>query len=212
MFPCFGAPTHPQHSKLSQHGFARNSVWSLDTTAVETGVGVSVGFSKQHPNPVCDIADHLSALQPNDAIKAVYDHPFHLTYVVTLSQYQLSAELHVKNTSPSDAIEFQALFHNYIRAVANDTLVSPLIGKSYYDKTDPSEEGKTRPKTETRTEVDVKNFTDSVYEDAGNKYGVKWPGEVIDIEAVALKDLVIWNPQAEAGKKIADMEDDGWSR
>lgn len=149
-------------------------------------------------------------MEPNEAIKAVYEYPFHLAYVVTLSEHQLSTDLYVKNTSSSEAIEFQALFHNYLRAPANEARIYPLSGKSYYDKTDPTEEGKTRPKTETRTDVDVKNFTDSVYEDAGGKYEVKWPGDGLEIKTVALKDVVVWNPQAEAGKKIADMENGGW--
>jgi len=198
VFPCFGPPVHPQHSKLSQHGFARNSVWSFDSIVMDNDAGVSVRLT----------------LDPNPDIKAIYDYPFHLAYVVTLAQHQLSTDLHVKNTASaaSDVLEFQALFHNYIRAPAEHTLIYPLTGKLYYDKTDPTEEGRRNPKTETRTGVHVKNFTDSVYEDAGQRYEIKWPGGGMDIRTVSLKDVVVWNPQAEAGRKMADMEDGGWER
>ncbi len=42
VFPCFGAPTHPEHAKLSQHGFARNEIWTLDKVVMDNEAGVSV--------------------------------------------------------------------------------------------------------------------------------------------------------------------------
>lgn len=45
VFPCFGAPTHPEHSKLGQHGFARSEVWSLDSVVMDNEAGVSVRLS-----------------------------------------------------------------------------------------------------------------------------------------------------------------------
>lgn len=154
----------------------------------------------------------VTALLPNDSIRAKFDKPFELAYVVTLSEHQLSTDLHIKNTGTpgSAAFEFQALFHNYIRAPANNTLVTPLQGVTYYDKTETSDELKAQPKTETRPGVDVKKFTDSVYENAGGKYQVVWPGGGVEVKTRNFKDVVVWNPQAEAGSKIGDMEDGGW--
>ncbi len=49
VFPFFGAPTKPEHSKLPQHGFARNHVWSWDGGAVmDNEAGVSVRLSAFH--------------------------------------------------------------------------------------------------------------------------------------------------------------------
>ena len=45
VFPCFGAPTHPDHSKLSQHGFARNATWKFDSVVLDNEAGVSVRLS-----------------------------------------------------------------------------------------------------------------------------------------------------------------------
>ena len=116
----------------------------------------------------------------------------------------------MKNTSTgAETLDFQALFHTYIRAPANDVLVTPLQGKNYYDKTETSEELRARPKVETRPAVDVKKFTDSVYENAGGRYEVLWPGGGVEIKTRNLKDIVIWNPQQE-GAKISDMEAGGW--
>ena len=58
--------------------------------------------------------------------------------------------------------------------------------------------------------VDVLKFTDSVYENAPGKYDVLWGSGGIEIVTKNLKDVVIWNPQAEAGAKIGDMEEGGW--
>ncbi|KAI0825135.1 galactose mutarotase-like protein [Trametes gibbosa] len=198
VFPAFGAPTHPDHIRLPQHGFARNSVWAFSSTVMDNEAGVSVKLS----------------LDPNDAIKAQFDHPFHLEYVVTLAEHQLSTGLHVKHSglSTSAPFEFQALFHNYIRAPANEVLISPLIGVSYYDKTEATEEARAIPKVETREGVDVKMFTDFVYENAPGKYDVTSPSSTIEIKTTNFKDVVVWNPQQEAGSKIGDMEEGGWEK
>lgn len=127
-----------------------------------------------------------------------------------LSDSQLTTELHVTNTSETESLEFQALFHNYIRGPSDDVLIFPLQNVQYYDKTVLSEEEKNTPKTETRNGVDVRSYTDAVYEDAPQKYEVKWPKTGLELKVSALKDLVVWNPQKEAGSKIADMEDGGW--
>ncbi|KAH9849761.1 galactose mutarotase-like protein [Lenzites betulinus] len=195
VFPAFGAPTHPDHVRLPQHGFARNNVWAFSSVVMDNEAGASVKLS----------------LDPNDAIKAQFDHPFHLEYVVTLAEHQLSTGLHVTHSglSTSAPFEFQALFHNYIRAPANEVLVSPLTGVSYYDKTEATEEARATPKVETRAGVDVKKITDFVYEDAPGKYDVVSSHGTIEIKTTNFKDVVVWNPQQEAGSKIGDMEDGG---
>lgn len=46
IFPCFGAPTHPEHMQLGQHGFARSMVWTFDSIVMNNDAGVSVRLSK----------------------------------------------------------------------------------------------------------------------------------------------------------------------
>ena len=47
VFPCFGAPTLPEHRKLPQHGYARNSIWSWDgKTVMDNEAGVSIRLSE----------------------------------------------------------------------------------------------------------------------------------------------------------------------
>lgn len=145
-------------------------------------------------------------------MKEQFNYPVRLEFVVTLSAHQLSTDLRVRNVAQAThpPMEFQALFHNYIRAPADDVRITPLTGLSYYDKTESTEEARATPKVESREGVDVKVFTDSVYEGASGKYNVAWPSGDIEIKTVNLKDVVVWNPQKEAGAKIGDMEDGGW--
>lgn len=45
VFPCFGAPTHPEHLKLGQHGFARSETWTFNSIVMDNEAGVSVKLS-----------------------------------------------------------------------------------------------------------------------------------------------------------------------
>lgn len=42
VFPCFGAPTHPDHLRLAQHGFARSKIWKFEGIVLDNDAGVSV--------------------------------------------------------------------------------------------------------------------------------------------------------------------------
>ncbi|KAF8629706.1 hypothetical protein AX15_003322 [Amanita polypyramis BW_CC] len=194
VFPCFGAPAHPKHMKLSQHGFARSQTWEWNGIVIDNERDVAAKFS----------------LKPDNVIQSVYNHSFHLDYIVTLAEHQISTELHVENTSTDD-MEFQTLFHNYIRAPSDEVSITPLQHLVYFDKTDIAADGQPTQKLESRFAVDVRESTDSVYENAPQDYKVKWESGGIGVQSLNMKDVVVWNPQ-EGGTKIADMEEDGWKR
>ena len=148
------------------------------------------------------------ALNPTPVIQEIYNRSFCLHYIVTVAEHQISTDLHVENTSTGD-MEFQALFHNYIRAPSDEVVVTPLQELVYYDKTDTLTDGQPKQKIESRTAVDVRQGTDSLYESAPQDYEIKWGSSGVGIKTVNLKDVVVWNPQDE-GRKLADMEEGGW--
>ncbi|KAF8707784.1 Glucose-6-phosphate 1-epimerase, partial [Rhizoctonia solani] len=184
-FPFFGPPSKPEHQKMGQHGFARSTVWKWDSVVMDNETGVAVRL----------------VLEPTPEIKEVFPHPFHLAYVVTLTAHQLSTDLHVTNTG-NDPLTYQALLHTYFEADAATCTVSPLKGLTYIDKVKNYAES-----VETRDEVPVKEYTDAVYKNSGGKYIGKWEGGGVEVKAVGFKDVVVWNPQAEAGSKIADLHE-----
>jgi len=180
---------------LKQHGFARSERWDYVGVVMDNDAGVSVRF----------------VLKPTTKIQAIYDRPFRLEYVVTLAGHQLSTNLHVHNPSTSEVLEYQALLHTYIQAPAYDVTVAPLKGSYFYDKTADTAEGKLTAKLEKREMVDVTTPTDSVYEDASQRYDVTWPRGGIQVRSHNMKDVVIWNP-GNLGRDIVDLEDRGWER
>lgn len=182
VFPCFGPPEHPDHSKLPQHGFARKEVWTFDSVVMDNEAGVSVRLT----------------LRPNSTIVNLYTKEFQLAYVVTLAEHELSTDIHVSNPSTSsEALDFQALLHTYIRAPANEVAISPLLGKRYIDKTEKSMEARKTLKEEKRSSVDVRAFTDFVYGDTPPKVDVSWPGGGLVLQLHGFTTLTVWNPQAE---------------
>ncbi|KAJ2920337.1 hypothetical protein MD484_g222, partial [Candolleomyces efflorescens] len=197
VFPCFGAPERPEHKKLAQHGFARNETWKFDSVVMDNEAGVSVRFDE--------------VLEPTAKISSIYEHPFKLAYVVTLALHQLSTDLHVRNTSSDKVLDFQALLHTYLAVPADRVSISSLEGLAYYDKTESTEECRKASKIEERGSVHVRNFTDSVYENAPGKYQITWDGGALEVRAKGFKDVVVWNPQQE-GSKLADMEEGGWKK
>lgn len=154
----------------------------------------------------------FAALEPTSSIKSKFQKPFKLAYTVTLADYQLTTQLQVTNPSPDAALEFQALFHNYVRAPSDDVLITGLENAFYFDKTATTDVERDRPRAETRTAVDVRAFTDSVYQDPQiTRYYVNWPGHKVEIRATNLPNVVVWNPHKENAAKMADMEKGGWS-
>jgi len=151
-----------------------------------------------------------AALQPNSNIAKLYAKDFQLAYVVTLAEHELSTDIHVSNPSASEALDFQALLHTYIRAPAKDVTISPLLGKLYIDKTEKSLDARNALKEEKRDAVDVRAFTDSVYEHAPPRVNVSWPSGGVELKLGGFTTLTVWNPQAEAGSKMGDMEENGW--
>lgn len=129
-----------------------------------------------------------------------------LAYVITLADHQLSTDLHVKNASPANIVSFQALLHTYIRAPSKSLHVEGLSQLNYTDKTQTG----TPRLVEQRAAVDVLKFTDSVYESGPQEYKVSWPEGGMKIKAIGFKDVVVWNPNAEASAKLSDMEEGGW--
>ncbi|TNY21808.1 galactose mutarotase-like domain-containing protein, partial [Rhodotorula diobovata] len=205
-WPIFGPPNldNPLHAQLKQHGFARTSVWQLDTVDESEGQGVKAVFK----------------LEPTPEIQAVWPQPFLLRYTVHLQAYSLSLSLAVTNPSSAIApLHFQALLHAYFRlpegTLPRDVRVTPLESLAFLDKV----AGAKQKETERRKVVDVdgpKGEVDRVYYRAPDRlelaFGGAQQGEVLKVHKTNLPDAVLWNPGPDKGKTIVDMEEGGADR
>lgn len=169
---------------------------------LDNEAGVSVRLSALTIPHQLSLVDSYIALDPDQSLTG---DQVKLAYVVTISEHQLSTNLHVTNASTSEPLEFQALLHTYYRAPAAAVKIQGLNGLTYTDKVKGGAQG-----TESRTAVDVTQFTDSVYENAPQHITATWPEGGVDIRTIGFKDVVVWNPSSEAGSKIGDMEEGGW--
>ncbi|KAL7413264.1 galactose mutarotase-like domain-containing protein [Mrakia frigida] len=199
VFPIFGPPptdatAFPYHSKLSQHGFARTSIWTLNSEFETSDGGVVVEL----------------VLNPTPEITSAFPPPFALSYTLTLTSTTFTASLKITNPG-SAALQFQTLLHTYLSTPSHlDALVYPLKGLSYKDKT---RGGNTF--VEDREKVDVKEETDRVYAGVGPEgkltleYGGKEKGGV-EVEIGGFVDATIWNPGEKTGSAMGDMHAKGW--
>jgi len=146
-----------------------------------------------------------TGLTPTPETDALAKFPWSLTYTITLAGHQITTDLLVKNTSTDKPFAFQALLHTYFAAPASSVAIGPLTGLTYIDKVGGGVERK-----ETRELVDVRTYTDAVYKDASGHYSVRWSGGGADIKTIGFKDVVVWNPNKDAGSKIGDMNEGGW--
>ncbi|KZO94376.1 galactose mutarotase-like protein [Calocera viscosa TUFC12733] len=189
-WPIFGPPSREEYKALKQHGFARSSVWTYAETVLDAAEGVSGRF----------------VLESSEQTEKLFPHPFKLVYTVTLAEHQLTTSLRVYNTGTAP-LAFQALLHNYFRGEAASAGVQPLKGVRFVDKVRDGARD-----TEAREIVDVRSYTDRVYEAAGGAYTLTFPPSAhLSIKTHNLPDVTVWNPQ-ETGSGMADMEPGGWER
>ncbi|WWD22464.1 hypothetical protein CI109_106957 [Kwoniella shandongensis] len=193
VFPIFGPPpsSPPEYAALSQHGFARTQTWTLDKIVMDRPEGVSI---------------RLAAPPPPSS----FQHKYTLAYVITLTEHQLSTDIHITNTGSEDFI-FQTLLHNYL-AVPDSTKIKIkgiAEGTTYKDKVLGGKLDKWDGSTLTiDREVDrvyqkVPSQEIEVDDGAGSGFKVRFRG---------FEDCTIWNPTETTGSKIADMEDKGWEK
>jgi glucose-6-phosphate 1-epimerase len=179
-------PQFSDTGPLPKHGFARTRVWEV----------ARVG----------DGAATLALLDDADT-RAVWPHAFRAELTVELLDDALSIALAVENAG-EDALAFTAALHTYLRVgdVA-DVTVEGLAGVRYRDAAAGGVEraGGDGP-------LRLVGETDRVYLDVPNAVTVREPGRAVAARADGFPDVVVWNPGAEKGDALADLEPGGWRR
>jgi len=187
-FPWFrakaGDPSAPAH------GFVRTKLWTLDSITRHDG----------------DIIVTMSTQSGADTQKW-WPNKFQLEHRVTFAS-DLKLELIVTNTSAA-TFRFEEALHSY-HAVADvrNASIRGLDGITYLDNTDSN-----REKTQ-QGDVVIKSAADRAYVETQNALELRDPvlNRRIHIAKQNSRTTVIWNPWAEAAKKMSDMGPDEWQK
>lgn len=189
VFPVFDwNKTDPLLSKLPQHGLVRSCNWEFLGKVDGTAATVQFGLNPK-------IAEPLTKLWPGQ---------YKLVLTIELELDHFKTEIQVENTSNSEPLEFNWLFHTYLRLNDLDnTTVANLKGAHVRDIL-----------TETHfvDENPVIRIHKETY-DSYEKVDTKSIVQVIDgeteihsLERENLPDIVVWHPWTEKPTKIDDFE------
>jgi glucose-6-phosphate 1-epimerase len=171
---------------LGLHGFARNSLWTLDRLASEedsTTAALSLAF---------------------DQPPAQWPHSFVLRCLFTLHAGALTQCLEVTNTG-SEPFEFTTALHTYFKVSdIADAYVDDLSGCSYLDSLD----GRSR-KLEHAARIEFAQEVDRVYLSVPRALRVGDAEHAVLIStSEELQDAVVWNPWVDKAKRMPDYGDD----
>ncbi|PWA73880.1 galactose mutarotase-like superfamily protein [Artemisia annua] len=168
-FPQFGP------GPMQQHGFARNSDWSI------------VDSDNVDGSPVITLE-----LKDSPYSRAMWDYSFQALYKITLDKNSLSTELKITNTDKKP-FSFTTALHTYFSAAVSGASVKGLKGCKTLNK-DPDPKNPIEG-TEERDIVTYPGFVDCVYLGAANElYLDNGLGDIISIKNTNWPDAVLWNP------------------
>jgi len=186
IFPWFG----PREG-LSQHGFARNRIWTLKEVVPLRDGAVSLKF--QFP----------------DCPEASTFPPFSADYVVTVSD-ELELLLTVVNKSQEESLAFENCLHTYFE-VGDVTAISVtgLKGLSYLDKV-----ANFAKKLETDEAIRFCAEVDRIYLDATGTVEILDPriGRKIRVEKQGSASTVVWNPWVTKAQQMPDFGNEEYSQ
>lgn len=182
----------PQFSGLGplpKHGFARVSVWKFAGTDTCTS---------------CVAAKFL--LRDSDTTRALWPHAFLAELTVMLGGPWLEIALCVTNTGLG-ALDFTAALHTYLRvAEACATVVEGLSGVRYRDQAAGGDAERVQPESALTLSGEV----DRLYLSAPCTVVVREPNRRVESVMTGFPDVVVWNPWAERGAALPDLEPEGY--
>jgi glucose-6-phosphate 1-epimerase len=177
-------PQFAGRGTLPKHGFARTLPWELLSN--EDGVAEL-------------------KLQDSPATRALWQHSFRLEYRVEVGRQDLAMTLRVVNTG-ADAFSFTVALHTYLRVEdVRLAAVAGLKGLRYADSAHGGAES-----LEQNDRVTFPGEVDRIY------FGTQQPVQLIQndrrviVQAQGFTDTVIWNPGAEKGAALADLQPAGY--
>lgn len=186
-FPQFG-----KKGPLKQHGFARNMIWSVDSTSTQA-----------------DRAAVRLVLNDTEETRTTeWPHSFQVALNIFLApdgnSITLDFEVSNKNTN-GEAINFTMALHSYFTCDPHTTILDGFDGLSYEDNVEPDETSKVKKQSST---IGFGKEVDRVYLSTPDQINLATANLVVSKEN--MPDAVVWNPYVEKATALSDMPDDGW--
>jgi glucose-6-phosphate 1-epimerase len=167
------------------------------------------GLVRTQPWEVMPVADNSATLRIGDSdfTRRLWPHAFEAQLTVTLDDTRLSIELVVTNTD-DQLFTFTCALHTYLRVhdIAQ-TQIEGLAGRQYRDGA--------RDNQNFLEDTAVLRFageTDRVYHGPAADVIVREPDRALTIRQAGFVDTVVWNPGAQLGATLPDLEVDGYRR
>ena len=184
-------PQFANEGPLPSHGFARVTLWEF--SGVEAGPAPNVTAKFQ----LCD----------SETTWHIWPHAFLAELDVTLGGSRLELAFRVTNLGDAP-FEFTCALHTYLRvADAHATVIEGLVGGTRYRERQSRLEG-------VQSELDLKlsGPVDRVYQSASAQVAVRESARTTRVLSSGFRDVVVWNPWAERGATLADLEQEGYRR
>lgn len=182
----------PQFSNLGnlpKHGFARTAIWRL----------VRSGQLEQ------GAAQAVFELQESAASLQIWPHVFRAELVVTVAEQSLQLDFSVVNLGDSE-LSFQAALHSYFRVQdIQQTLIHGLEGLHYRDTVTGEENC-----YQAGPVLQIAGEVDNIYADVESDITLEQPHQLLQLRQSGFTDAVVWNPGAEKGAQLTDLEADGY--
>ncbi|MES2047648.1 MAG: D-hexose-6-phosphate mutarotase [Pseudomonadota bacterium] len=182
----------PQFSALGalpKHGFARTAIWRLSRSG----------------QTVTGAAQAVFELQESAASLQIWPHVFRAELTVTIAQDNMQIELTVLNNG-NTAFDFTCALHSYfaVEQIAAVRLHG-LAGLHYRDMV-----ANTEDNLEGNISLTIAGEVDRIYADLPASIELRQPQQSLQISQSGFADAVIWNPGAEKGSSLSDLEPDGY--
>lgn len=186
IFPQFGAM-----GSLPKHGFARILEWEKIRAGQTSGGQGEAQFR----------------LTANERTRSAWNHSFSASFVVSVHSMALSLSLSVLNED-SVPFQFTAALHTYLLVDdIGNSFVRGLQGATFRDAAAGGVE-----KRQEHSELRAIGELDRIY------LGIAEPLEVRDsvrttkVAMNGFTDVVVWNPGADRGAMLPDMDPGGWRK
>lgn len=185
-FPQFG-----KHGPLQQHGFARNSLWSLATPGPSDSPTVTFVLTDSESTRASEWPARFEA---------------RLTVTLSADGNELSLEMTVRNdNTDAQAITFTTALHSYFTCDTEKVALAEFSGGRYHDSIDPEEPGKEKTQD---GKIVFGIEVDRVYVNAPDLLSIPQVG--LSIRKSNMPEAVVWNPHIAKAAALADMPDDDW--